>query len=243
MRLRDALLDAWALLIPVDCAGCGGSDRSLCPACVVALIPEPTARAVAGSLAVVTALRYEGAVRRVILAYKEQGRTDVATALAMPLAAAIGRAVAAQAAGPADELTTGQAPELVAVPTSRAAYRRRGYDPVRTLLARAGMRQAKVLDHTRVTARQKALDAASRAENLHGAFIARASLTGRRFIIVDDILTTGATLTEAARAIRAAGGVVAGGATLAFTPRLWPLSDNDVNEDYRGSKGARTTAW
>jgi ComF family protein len=225
MPILDALLDAWALVSPVECAGCGAPDRAICPPCRDALLPLPTTRATVGGLSVVTALRYEAVVRRVILAFKEQARTDAATTLSQPLAAALGRA------------TTAPAVELAPVPTGRAAYRRRGYDPVRLLLRRARRPSSRVLEPARATARQKALDATARAHNLHGAFRARGSLHGRTFLVVDDILTTGATIDEAARAIRAAGGEVIGAATLAFTPRLLPFRDIAVTEDYGGAKG------
>jgi ComF family protein len=227
MPVRDALLDALALLLPVECSGCGSADRSLCSECRAALVPDPTPRLTAGGVPVVTALRYEGPVRRVILALKEQGRTDAATALSVPLADAIGRA------------TSDRAVELTPVPTSRAAYRRRGYDPVLLLMRRAGLRPARVLEPARRTSRQKLLSAAERSENLAGAFRARRPLAGRRFLVIDDILTTGATIDEAARAITAAGGEVLGGATVAFTPRLLPFRDIGGDEDYRGAQGAR----
>ncbi|MDP3208693.1 MAG: phosphoribosyltransferase family protein [Rhodoglobus sp.] len=225
--LADHLRDAWSVLFPVECSGCGAEDRSLCPQCRAALAPEVTQRVTDG-LRAHTALLYEGRVRRVILAFKEQGRTDAAPALARPLAAAIAAAVAPAPAA-----------ELVCVPTTRSAYRRRGYDPVRLLLRRAGLRSCRELVHARAAATQKALGVEERASNLRGAFAARRRLDGRTFVLVDDILTSGATLAEAARAIRAAGGEVVGAATMAFTVRLLPFRDIGIGLEYGGGKEAR----
>lgn len=227
MDIRNALLDAWALLMPVECAGCGAPDRALCVACLSELDPLSAVRSTPGGLPVVTALRYEGAVRRVVLSLKEQDRTDAAAPLARALAVALHRA-----AGPTASV------EFVPVPTSRAAYRRRGYDPVVMLLRRARHPPARVLRASRQTSTQKTLGVSERAENLRGAFTAKQDLSGRTFVIVDDILTTGATLDEAARALREANGKVLGAATLAFTPRLFAFRDNVSNEDYGGAKGA-----
>ena len=228
-----AILDAWALLLPVECAGCGADDRGLCSACAAELHPSPTLRTTAGGLEVVTALRYEGRVRRVILAIKEHHRTDVAAALSRPLAVAVRQSLAA-----AHRQRPGARVEVAAVPTSRSSYRRRGYDPVAVVLGPTGYRPAAVLVTVRRTASQKSLDSAGRAYNLRGAMVARRSLAGRIFVIVDDVLTTGATMDEAARAIRAAGGEVAGAATIAFTPRLFAVRDNPSRKDYGGAKGA-----
>lgn len=228
MGLRDALLDAWALLVPVECAGCGEPDRALCAECTALLEPHTAVRSTPGGLRVVTALRYEGVVRAVLLSLKEQGRTDATAVLSRALHAALDRAVADR-----------PRVEVVAVPTSRAAFRRRGYDPVALLLG--GRRDAapRVLRAVGRSSAQKTLGAAERAANRRGAFSARGDLTGRVFVVVDDILTTGATLDEAARALAAAGGTVVGAATLAFTPRLFAVRDNAARGDYGGAKGAR----
>ncbi len=211
--LQNALLDAWAVLSPVSCAGCDADDRALCPACRAALVLDLRRGALADGTPVFSALRYSGPARRTILAFKEQGRTDVARALARPLRQALGRALE-QVAGP------GGAVRLTTVPSTRAAYRRRGYDPVSLLVARAGGHPVRLLRHVRAHEAQKSLGRAERSRNLVGSMSARHP----RFscIVVDDILTTGATLTEAVRAIRSAGGHVDAAVTLAFTQRIAP---------------------
>jgi ComF family protein len=210
-RISRALLDAIAVLAPVDCAGCGSADRALCEDCRPKLQPAVTPRSLPDGSTVFTALRYEGVVRHTLLALKEGGRTDVVKALSAPLGAALMRASQPCA-------------EFLAVPSSRAAWRRRGYDPVALLCKRAGIEHAKVLRPARATVSQKSLGSSDRALNLHESMQSRISLRGRRFIIVDDVVTTGATLAEAARAVRAAGGEVVGQAALAFTPRLFGSS-------------------
>ena len=213
--LIAAALDALAVLSPVACAGCGAPDRALCPACRGGLDPSLTTATLADGLEVTSALRYEKEVRRIILALKEEGRTDVARPLAAPLAAAIAASIRCTGLSPV---------QVITIPPSRAAYRRRGYDPVVLLLRRAGLpRSGRVLERARRIERQKTLDRAARGVNMEGSLRARFPLTGQRFLLIDDVLTTGATIIEAARAVRAGGGEVVAAATLAFTPRLHPV--------------------
>ena len=211
--VTTALLDALATVLPIDCAGCGRPDRALCDDCRAAITPLVTPRSVEGRLTVYTSLRYEGVTRQTLLALKESGRTDVAKHLAASLAPAISRALASGA-------------EVVPVPTSRAAWKRRGYDHVAILTRRAGFSTARVLvsgkhGAGRKAAQQKSLGVDQRAANLRHTMVATGPLHGRRFVLVDDVLTSGATLVEAARAITTAGGEVVGAAALAFTPRLF----------------------
>lgn len=202
---REATLDALAWVLPTECAGCGAPDRMLCDRCRARLAPDPVVATV-GGIVVIAGAPYAGTVQRVLLALKS-GRTPAASALAPLLASAWARAA------PAADV------ELAPVPSTRAAFRRRGFDPVLLLLTGAGARPSRVLRPARAHRIQKGLGRAERQQNLRGVHRARGPLHGRRFLLVDDVVTTGATLAEAARAIREAGGDVVGAIALAATPR------------------------
>lgn len=229
VALRDALLAALAVLLPVDCGGCGQPGAGFCSGCRDALRPHP---ALVGALPdaappVMAALRYEGAVAAALRRYKDAGRLDLARALAPPLRASIVELwpVVTRGGDPP--------PEMLAVPASRAALRRRGYAPVARLLRCAGLRAAPGvrLELTRRVSDQAGLGRDERRANVSGAMRAIGA-RGRRFVLVDDVVTTGATLTEAARAVTEAGGRVVGAACLAWAERRLPTTS--------GTPGDRT---
>ncbi len=223
MWLAGAALD---LLLPQPCAGCGAAGGSPCAACAARLAGPPRCRpprpAPPGLPPPWAVAPYDGAVRRLIVAYKERGRTG----LARPLGAALARSVVAAAGAHGLSVPL----LLVPVPSSRASVRRRGEDPT-LRLARVAARTAvrlgtparclPVLAHRRRVADQAGLSAAERLANLRGALTARRILRHARLIVVDDVLTTGATLAEAARALRAAGAEVSAAAVVAATPRRY----------------------
>jgi ComF family protein len=109
----------------------------------------------------------------------------------------------------------------VPVPLHARRERRRGYNQAR-LLARVAGRSAgipieEVLIRTRSTDQQVGLDADARRRNVRGAFAVRdgADISGRRFVLVDDVLTTGSTLGNCAETLVSGGAVWVGAVTLA----------------------------
>jgi predicted amidophosphoribosyltransferase len=167
---------------------------------------------------------YGGPVRAAVLAHKEQGRL----ALARPLGDVLARAVA-------QLLTVSKLDHrpvaLVPAPSARAAIRQRGHDPLLRITRRAaivlrrdGLDCAVVpaLRHRRRVSDQAGLGQIARLANLHGSMIVRSGaatlLTGRSVVIVDDVVTTGATIGEAVRAVRRFGHDPCGAAVIAAAP-------------------------
>lgn len=237
--MGDLTVSAADLLLGASCPGCERPALALCRPCGISIRPDPREvwpSPTPPSLKVPTPVRpVAGGVntevlRATLIAWKEQGRFGLAEPLAHLLAAAVA------------DLDAGAAPVvLVPVPTSRRSKRARGADVVdelarmaarllRTVGVDAAVEQA--LTYTRSTVDQSGLDSNDRAANLRGAFQVRCGRpqSGRAVIVVDDILTTGATLGEAVRALSAVGRRPEGAAFVAATPlrsehspRSWPF--------------------
>lgn len=161
------------------------------------------------------AARYEAAVRSALLAYKERGRRDLAPPLAQLLAQSVRVALACRA--PPEQVV------LVPVPSARSVSAARGGDHVlrlaRGAAAATGLRVARdALALNRAVRDSAGLAARERVANLSDAMTARAPWPGLVALLVDDIVTTGATLGEATRALRHAGWPIVGGAVVAATP-------------------------
>ncbi|MEU0116033.1 ComF family protein [Streptomyces bobili] len=216
--------DLSGLVIPAECGGCGTARTVLCPECRAALHgstprrvrphPQPP-----GLPAVHAAARYADEVRAVLLAHKERGALaltrPLGTALAGAVRAGVGEVGWGEGEGPPPP---GRAVLLVPVPSAPRATRSRGHDPARRIALAAASelrgwgvpaRVAAVLRQRRVVADQAGLNSRQRLGNLAGALAVVAG-GGRLLgdagavVLVDDLVTTGASLAEAARAVRAA---------------------------------------
>jgi predicted amidophosphoribosyltransferase len=202
--LLAALID---LVLPQSCVGCGRDGAALCASCASSRLVQVDA----AGLPVMAAGDYAGGLRTALLAYKERGRRD----LAGPLGGLLARAVPTGAAA------------LVPVPCAPAAARARGGDHVlrlaRVAARRLGLRVATPLRLDRAVEDSAGLGLRERARNLHEAMVATpARRPGEAVVIIDDIVTTGATLREAARALECAGWPVGSAAVVAATARRPP---------------------
>ena len=159
---------------------------------------------------------YDGTLARLVVAYKDRG----VRSLRRPLAQALGPAASRHA-----EL--GPAVLLVPVPSSGAAVRRRGYDHMLDLtrmLARdltgrgTPARVVAGLRRHRVVRDQADLGHLERLRNQNGSMRWKGPAPASPVVVVDDILTTGATIREACRAVEAAGGAASLALVVAHTP-------------------------
>jgi ComF family protein len=185
-----------AILAPPLCGACSrpaSSDQPLCRSCARALsLAAATPAPVAGTDWALAAAPYDGVARRLVAGLKFGGRL----ALAGPIAAAI-----ADAAGPLLDGMT-----LVPVPAAPRRRRRRGFDPAdrigRALAGTTGRPLRRCLrrgDGPRQVGRP-------RRERLASAPGVRAvGPVPERAVLVDDVVTTGATLAACAVALRVAG--------------------------------------
>lgn len=205
------LESALDLVLPAACVACGRPRRPLCQGCAARLLtevglhgppcdhrPDPCPDGFPPTTVVAD---LEGILARLVVAYKDEDRLDLTPILGLLLAAGLHRAVGA---GPA---------VLVPVPASPAARRRRGRS-VTADLVRAACEvgpgryevETRILRLRRTPRDQRDLTARGRGANLRGAMRATGPVDPSvRIVIVDDVVTTGSTVVEAARALRVAG--------------------------------------
>jgi len=236
-RLTGLGADLADLVLPSACAGCGAERVRLrlgtctpCAASLEALTPYETApQPPPPGMPRCTAVgAYAGPLRGVLLAYKEKGRHRLARPLGTLLAVAVAAAARRGGAGPDTPI------HLIPVPSTAAAARERHGDHMARLAAHAVRRlraagwNAEMGRPLRALPRpdSASLDVAGRATAAESSLrikgsrirISRRGPTMRgTLIVVDDIVTTGATLAAVARRLREAEMQVTGAAVLAAT--------------------------
>jgi ComF family protein len=226
-----ALAGALRAALPQACVLCAAAsgDALLCGACAAAMpraeracprcaLATPDAAACGRCLsqpppfdAACAAWRYDFPADRLVRAFKYGGRL----ALAEPLARALADAVLVRSA---------PLPDCVcAVPLARLRQRHRGFNQAQEIARRVATRLRlplrAALVRTRETPAQAQLPLRERTRHVRDAFRATQPLEGLAVAIVDDVMTSGATLAAAARAARAAGAVRVEAWVVARTPK------------------------
>jgi ComF family protein len=191
-----------ALVLAPVCAACRDplaqpTRGAVCPSCWDAITPLTPlgCDALPPAITLATAIGpYDGRLRDIIHALKYDARPT----LARPLAARMRVAGSAVLSG---------ADAVVPVPLHRSRERTRGFNQARELASHLGVRMADVLTRPRRTESQADLAADRRRANVQGAFApaARASVEGLVLVLVDDVMTTGATLNACASVLLDAG--------------------------------------
>ena len=217
MRGVRAVLD---LLLPSHCPGCGREGAVLCTKCQQPFrrrLSEPAGAPIglpvtmpAGLLQLEWCAMFSGPVRDAIHALKYRGERRLAAPLSAALAERWGRA------GVGADLVTW-------VPVHPSRLRERGFDQAeelaRGMAKRLRLPVERSLERQRRTQAQHALDLESRARNLAGVFgvptRARLRVQGRWIVVVDDVMTTGASLSGCAQVLNEAGAVAVSAITLA----------------------------
>ncbi|NHN54555.1 ComF family protein [Calidifontibacter sp. DB0510] len=215
------------LVWPRQCGGCESTRSRWCARCAAivrdALVagpqrvqPDPCPP---GFPPTWSSVSYDGPIAHALKAYKDGGRADLLGPLSQLLRTALAGALDAPPLR--GHLVRGGAVLIVPAPSRPAAYRKRGRHPLLDL-ARAAAPELPIVDALRFgrgVRDQAGLDAWSRATNLRDAVGLRRSVAGAWVLLVDDVVTTGATLVESRRALLAGGAVGVSAATVAVTRR------------------------
>ena len=218
--LRMAANRALDAALPANCVGCGAEGQPICARCVPALDARLSSRAgvaigLPGDLPepllqLEWCAPFHGVVRDALHAIKYQGEQR----LAEPLGRAVARRWAAVGVG---------AELVMNVPVHRDRERQRGYDQADLIAAKAAdhlrLPFVPVLARARSTIAQFDLDRRDRARNVRDAFVVELGgeeiVRGRWVLVVDDVVTTGATLAACAAALESAGALGVSAITVA----------------------------
>ena len=190
------------VLAPSPCLSCNRLGSPFCLACKAGVAIAP--RAVDIGFEGWSVTDYRGTAADLVNEVKERGRTLLLNWMVEQL----------------DGVEFPEKVTLVAVPSSKAAWRQRGFVPAEELARRLARRRLlpylpSVLSYRRSAVDQVSLGRADRQLNREDSMSARKC--NARVLLVDDVVTTGATLREAKRALEAAGAQVVGFVTFAQT--------------------------
>lgn len=202
------------LLFRTICVGCGALNTSLCARCEQSI--HRTNRPIlvgTASLPTWSGARYDAALRKVVLAAKQTGRTQFLDVMAQLVARAITLALV--------QLQCEGAVGLVPIVSGKKTRQSSGLDIASEICRRAiplaaigGVELVRILalSSRQGDVSQKQLGRADRAANVRGKFTVHDyhRLVGLPLLIVDDVVTTGATIESAASVLRRAGGNIVG---------------------------------
>ena len=195
------------LIFPVRCLGCSTLGLSICSLCRSQWHPHIFTRNSRSSpiFPIYSSIQYSPIAGKVLLAAKENSQVQADDLILDALTKALSQCVREHGVG-----------ILIPIPSRPSIARLRGrqfmVELSQQLSASIGLPTFENLIHVRKVRDQSSLDARARMENLQGALKGRRYLSGKAFLI-DDLVTTGATLHEAARALRVLGIEVAAGVT------------------------------